>query len=229
MIISHKHKFIFLKTNKTASTSIEIALSTFCGEKDIITPINPNDEKIRQELGHRGPQNYLLPLRKYSFRELRHLLLKGKRKQFYHHIPAREIMHLIGEKRWHNYFKFCFERNPWDRVISYYYWSCKSEPRPPISEFIDSGGPKLLKKRGFEMYTVDGRIAVDKVCLYEKLEEELEKVSNILGFGEKLILPRAKASYRKDRRHYREILDEKDKAKIAAMFQREIELFGYEF
>ncbi|MEL6382956.1 MAG: chondroitin 4-O-sulfotransferase, partial [Cyanobacteria bacterium J06626_18] len=31
MIISHEYKFIFLKTRKTAGTSIEIALSKFCG------------------------------------------------------------------------------------------------------------------------------------------------------------------------------------------------------
>ena len=57
MILSHKHKFIFIKTRKTAGTSIEIALSRFCGKDDIITPISPEDEKIRKKIGVK-PQNY---------------------------------------------------------------------------------------------------------------------------------------------------------------------------
>ncbi len=57
MIISHKYKFIFLKTKKTAGTSIEISLSRYCGDKDIITPIMFEDEKIRADLG-KYPQNY---------------------------------------------------------------------------------------------------------------------------------------------------------------------------
>ena len=39
MIVSHKHKFIFLKTKKTAGTSIELALTKLCGDDDIITPL----------------------------------------------------------------------------------------------------------------------------------------------------------------------------------------------
>ena len=41
MIISHEHKFIFLKTRKTAGTSIELALSDLCGARDIITSPRP--------------------------------------------------------------------------------------------------------------------------------------------------------------------------------------------
>ena len=48
MIISHKYKYIFLKTNKTAGTSIEIALSKHCDHNDIITPISAEDEAIRK-------------------------------------------------------------------------------------------------------------------------------------------------------------------------------------
>jgi hypothetical protein len=32
MIISPAHRFIFIKTRKTAGTSMEIALAKFCGE-----------------------------------------------------------------------------------------------------------------------------------------------------------------------------------------------------
>ena len=46
MIISHKHKFIFIKTRKTAGTSIELFLSRFCGPEDIITPFqSPENER----------------------------------------------------------------------------------------------------------------------------------------------------------------------------------------
>ena len=38
MIVSHKYKFIFIKTRKTAGTSIEYNLSKYLGKEDIITP-----------------------------------------------------------------------------------------------------------------------------------------------------------------------------------------------
>ena len=47
MIISHEHKFIFLKTKKTAGTSIELALSQLCGPDDVIPPITDSDEALR--------------------------------------------------------------------------------------------------------------------------------------------------------------------------------------
>ena len=40
MIISHKYKFIFIKTRKTAGTTIEYNISKYLGKNDIITPSN---------------------------------------------------------------------------------------------------------------------------------------------------------------------------------------------
>ena len=135
----------------------------------------------------------------------------------------------VREHVWNSYYKFCIERNPWDRCISLYYWCNQSDPRPTISEFISSNAPLRLKKRGYELYTIDGRLAVDKVCRFENLSEELEEVRKQVGIPEKLDLPRAKSKYRKDKRNYRDILEEADKAIIADLFHHEISLFGYEW
>ena len=51
MIASHQHRFIFLKTRKTAGTSVEIALSKVCGPDDVITEISPEDEELRRAAG----------------------------------------------------------------------------------------------------------------------------------------------------------------------------------
>ena len=230
MIISHKYRFIFLKTKKTAGTSIEIALSRVCGEEDIITPISPEDEDVRRDLGYRGAQKHLSPMWDYGFRDVARLLIRRKKKlRYYNHISAREVRRLIGEGTWNDYYKFCFERNPWDRVISFYYWQYKSEPRPSISEFLDSDMPLMLKKKGFELYTIDGKVVVNRVCLFENLKEELERIRVQLGLTEELVLPKSKSSFRKDKRSYREILDEKQKEKIRNLFSEEIALYGYEF
>jgi hypothetical protein len=222
MIISHDYKFIFIKTNKTAGTSIEIALSKFCGPDDIITPIALEDEEIRCSLSYRGPQNYLESLPDDTHNEKRKL-------KYYNHISAKEIRRLIGRTVWDNYYKFCFERNPWDRLISMYYWRCRTEPRPTITEFLESEFPPRLKRMGYDLYTIDGGVAVDKICRFENLHEELETIRNQLGIPEKLELPRAKSSYRKDTRNYREILNDIEKEKIAELFFEEINLFGYSF
>ena len=58
MIINHSKKFIFFANRKTASTSTAIALSSSCNKKDVITPLG-RDERIRRELGHQGPINFI--------------------------------------------------------------------------------------------------------------------------------------------------------------------------
>ena len=230
MIISHKYKFIFIKTNKTAGTSIEIALSKFCGENDIITPNEAEDEDIRKGLGNRGPQHYLAPLKDYRPIDIyRYIARKRKKDRFYHHISAKEIKQLVSEDIWNNYYKFCFERNPWDRVISFYYWRLKKNPQQTISEFIDSGLPEVLHEYGYGRYTINDKIVVNRVCLFENLSRELEIISKKLNFPEIPVLPKAKSAIRKDKRHYREILNSEDKKKIEKLFHREIQLFNYNY
>lgn len=227
MIISHKYKFIFIKTEKTAGTSIEVALSKFCGDEDIITPIVPVDEEMRQKYAGRGAQNYYVGFERYSLKDWARLLIKGKRRAFYNHIGAEEIVQVIPTEIWNSYYKFCFDRNPWDKVISWYYWTYKTSPRPSIKEFIQSGYAAQVK--GWCLYSLNDEIAVDRVGMYEKLAEELNDISAHLGLPSELELPRTKSSFRKEKKSYRELLDEEDKSQIAKIFSKEIEHFGYVF
>jgi len=229
MIISHAHKFIFLKTTKTAGTSIEIALSEYCGPKDIITPISPEDEKKRTVLGVRGPQNYIVPLANYSFSDMVCFLIKGKRRRYFNHISAKHVRRFIGEEIWQSYFKFCFARNPWDRAVSQFYWRRAEGAPHTFSEFIDSRNLKSLGKKGYGLYTIDGDVAIDRVCLYENMEAELAYLSERLKLPGKLLLPRSKSSSRKDKDDYHDMFNHTERDKIASLFAEEIKLLGYEF
>jgi hypothetical protein len=235
MIISHEHKFIFLKTRKTAGTSLEIALSQFCGERDIITPINDADENIRKELSYRGPQNFRVLPSEHAPKNERSL---STRRQigYYNHMPAEQVRSLIGTTLWDEYFKFCFERNPWDRAISIYHWRTREQqPRPSLLEFLRYGSEKVpykgrkIKLSNFEIYSIDEEIVVDHVGLYENLDSELERIATLLNFPKEINLPRAKGTSREDRRHYRDVMGQEERSIVAQACAREIAHFGYSF
>ena len=228
MIISHKYKFIFIKTKRTAGTSIEIALSRLCGDKDIITPVGPADEKIRKSLGIRGPQHYLVAIASYKLIDWIKYAF-GNKKKFNAHMSAERIRNIVGKEIWDNYYKFCFVRNPWDRVISLYYYHNKTGSRMSISEYINSGAPFTPKKNNALLYMINGDIAVDKICYFENIDEELDTISSYLGFPERLSLPKASSRTRNDKRHYREILSREDSEKIARAYSDEINMFKYAY
>jgi hypothetical protein len=229
MIISHKFRFIFIKTVKTGGTSAEIALSKHLGRDDIITPISPEDEVIRQQLGYRGPQNCWRPIYRSSLRDVALFVLKRKRKlKYYNHIDAVSIKKYIGESIWNSYYKFCFSRNPWDRAISLYYWCHKSEPRPAFSDFIKSDSFRSIVRRGWDLFSIDGDVVVDRVCAYENFVAELEEVRQIVGIPEPLELPNAKSQYRRGQTLHPAELSRQDSELIQAATSSEIALMGYQ-
>lgn len=224
MIINHTYKFIFLKTRKTAGTSLEIALSQFCTATDTITPIRWQDERIRRQLDYVEPRNYRAPVSDYTPSDWLALFYRGPKRLLSNHDPAKHVQRVVGSEIWQTYFTFCFERNPFDKAISRYYWNT-NEPRPPIDEYLQSVQPDLLSNWG--IYTIADQIAVDFVGRYERLNEDLAIIQEKLGLPRPLNLPRAKAGYRKNRDHYSRVLNAAARQRIEAVCANEIAQFGY--
>lgn len=229
MIISHKHKFIFIKSRKTAGTSVEIGLSALCGPEDIITPIIPEDESMRSEMGFRGPQNYIGPIAQLKRNRLKRYVTGDKlQPQFYHHIPAVEIKEHVGKSIWNSYFKFTIERNPFDKVVSYYYYSGGHEEFGSVSEFILSGGLRMLAS--YDLYAIDKVVAVDKIYRYEDLQSMERHLTHQLNLKIPFELPtyRAKGGHR-EKKNYKDVLDEEAVRLIEIIFAREMQLLGYTY
>jgi hypothetical protein len=228
MIISHKYKFIFIKTAKTAGTSTEVFLSQCCGEEDIVTPIWPHVEphRARNYEGFWNPLPEIVRNRGHGIRGTFKSLIQ--RQMYYNHIPASLARQRTSKKIWDSYFKFCVERNPWDKTLSHYHMeNDRAGGDISFDEYIDKGNFCL----NFGKYTDDsGRLLVDRIVKYESLMDEFGDVFKELGvpFDGSLGV-RAKSEHRKDKRPYQDVFSDKQREVIQTAFGREIEMQGYVF
>ena len=228
MIVSHKHRIIFMKSQKTGGTSLELALSRICGEGDIITPLHERHELERQKIGGLGPRNVDVPIHRHRFQDLR-LILQGKgRRAFCQHTRAQEVRAWLAPSVWRDYFKFVVERNPWDRAISQYWFRMrKQDEHPSMLEFFETAPQHMMSNLNY--YAIDGDVVVDQIMRYENLEDEIAGLGVQLGLDERFELPSSNSGWRKDRRPYREVLGEAERDVIAERCSREIDLLGYAF
>jgi hypothetical protein len=230
MIISHAHRFIFLKTKKTAGTSVELALSQLCGPDDIIAPITESDEALRA--AGSGPRNWRVHGWWQSPRPLfkrRWLKVGPQDYGFYNHMPAEEARALLNDdKIWRSYFKFAFDRNPWDRQVSAYHFRYRRRKTPPpFADFLEDG--KRARLNNYEIYSLDGEPCVDFLGRFETLEEDFKRVLDKIGIAFEHELPRAKAGIRKNGKHYRDYYDDHTRAVVGEWYAREIALLDYAF
>ncbi|MEM9053818.1 MAG: hypothetical protein AAGB16_00710 [Pseudomonadota bacterium] len=179
-IVSYAHNFIFLKTVKTAGTSLEVHFSKLCGEQDVVTPLMPDEPALA---GHR-PRNYL----------------DAQGEQVFHnHMPAARLFARLDPAFVEKAYKFCFERHPVDKCISHFsmfnqseFHQKDSDPRT-WEDYVARG--KFPINTG--SYTgKDGALLVDRVYRYEEMETALRDISRKTTLPYHALGVRAKAGFR---------------------------------
>lgn len=242
MIISHSRKFIFVKTLKTAGTSLEMALSKHCTDGDVLTPLIPDEERLRREVAGIGAQNFYRGLEEYDLRgKLKYLLLGRRAFKFGEHMPAWQIRRQVGEEVWNSYYKFTVVRDPFDRCVSRYYYTKKYFDDAKEVEVWDRNSfDQFLRyhaeliNENWRMYTEKDRVIMDFVIRYEDLERDLATVSRSIGLEHSIFEDmkgiRAKGDYRPKTaraRDLRDLFEERHRRLISILCRKEMETFGY--
>ena len=233
MIISHSHKFIFIKSEKTAGTSLEASLSGYCSGHDIVTPINDyrhNRTEKGEFIHHAMNADEFIALNLPNLQ----------------HVDAATIKRMVPADIWNGYFKVSMARNPWDRTVSDFFWKRRQDPatKPrkrfyhyvgfPFNEVaqLRDGLSAFIRSKDFvnndRYYILDERLCVDYVIRYEHLSENVQEVCEKIGLP-LIELPRLKTGFRKKHHHYSEYFDEESAAIVAEKHKNDIRFFDYRF
>jgi hypothetical protein len=246
MILSVRHKFVFIKGMKVAGTSVEMALAPLCGPADIVTPISPIDELERMKRGGRA-QNYstsraleggwLQKISQAKPEELEKILQPPP--VFYNHMSLFEVLNRYPQPL--TGFRFVgIERSPYAKVIS---WAnmrlaygryrdgsgqMRAEPediRLYLDQSFENG--RVLDCRNIDRYRgADGKVAVT-LMRYAALQAEFEAFVQSLGMATPP-LPHAKMGLLSDSLNVRDVLRPDQIARINALFAAEFDAFSYE-
>lgn len=187
VLVSHSNRFVFLKTRKTAGTSVEMALEPFCRPPGAVvteeTPVRVTREGI---VGRR-----LQPPSKW-----RALTFQ---RDWHNHMPASDVRDGLGPVRWDAYRKLTTVRNPFALAVSRFYWnlSRRGTPEPESFDETRERFKAMLRQRpvdgDYAVVHLDGRFVADHAIRYEHLQDDLAAVlAMIAPTAQPPVLPHTK-------------------------------------
>jgi hypothetical protein len=200
-MISLKKRFLFVHIPKTAGNSIQSVLRDYS-----------EDELVAL----RGEQD---GVERFGLRNPRYKVKK--------HSTLAEYRAALGEAEFGNLYKFTCVRNPWDRMVSYYFTPTQKAEvwdRKKFRKIISraaSVADYLRLNKGKE----DPFANVNYIMRFENLADDFCTVCAALN-----ISPTSLPGYnRSNREHYSKYYDEELRESVREQFAAEIERFGYTF
>lgn len=227
MLISHRYRFIYTKTAKTAGTSVESFFERFC---------MPDGEWEQQH----AREEYVSPAGIIGYRGQN----KPEGVTWWNHMSAASIRELIGTEIWDSYFKFCVVRNPFEKSISGFAHLGKDH-----QTMQDIGNDKKLTQnmneeqlrfysylktgkgsRDSDKFLINGKFCLNDVIRYESLESDIKRICHILQLPyQKEYLPMFKKGFRKQSDTVEKLYTEESKKLVEQTFDYELKHFGYSY
>lgn len=248
MILSKRHKFVFIKGRKVAGTSLEIFLSDLCRSEDIVAPITPIDEQHRLLNGKIAAQNYGVSNEAHDsyFEKLRRLpkeklgKLTKPKSTYYSHMSYGEVVDAFGEIP-DDWTVFAVERCPYRKVISLSNFRLNFKDYKKSGKVMSSSIPKLRKQvakiikdetiqkvKNIHLYKDRDGTLRPNILRYENLAEEVAALMSTLGISTYPKLPHLKKGMLSNSMDLREVFTPEQLRSINELFKDEFEAFGYE-
>ena len=130
------------------------------------------------------------------------------------------------------YYIFSCRRNPWARLLSFYYWARYNSPRHKLAKELEflpwlERRPitKDLEVCWKQTCDRDGNQLASKICAMENLQEDFDEVCDSTGMP-RMHLPHVNTT---DHEHYSTYYDERSKNITEKIYKLDIEKFGYKF
>lgn len=241
MIFLRRQNLIFLKTRKTAGTSLEVAFSTNAGPRDILTPISGKAEAMRMAAPFRPAQNwaddecveadYLTHVRQGRGKGPQRVAIcadmaarmDGAR-VFANHSTAARVRQTLGRAVFDRAQKVTAVRHPYEVVVSHAWMS-----HDPVGNFAASVDRVLAHnpQGNFAIYSLGGKYVADHFIRYEHLHDDIAHLEQAFGLSLLAHLPMTKHKSRLDRSPAKNQLTPQQRRDIQTRDDAEFALFGH--
>jgi hypothetical protein len=201
LMISFQKRFLFVHVPKTAGNSIQSVLRDY--SEDELVALRDEQDGV-ERFGLRNP-NY--KIRKHS--------------------TLAEYREALGNERFGRLYKFTCVRNPWDRMVSYYFTPTQKVTAWDPKKFRKAISGALSVAEYLQLDKGEGNPFgnVDYVMRFENLAGDFRTVCVALD-----ISPTTLPQYnRSNREHYSKYYDDELRELVRERFAAEIERFGYAF
>lgn len=223
VLVCYNHDFVFLKTFKTASTSVEEYLEKFC-----MPPGADTGAKLRPAV-----------ISEYGIVGSRGKAPGAERPEWHGHMTAAEVREKLGAEKFDSYTKLITIRNPFPRLVSAFQVKGlnreESVDMPTEDQIAGFREWLVTKKPALDdklRYLVDDKPIADMAIRMEHLNDDLTAFTEKVGLPkyvpEELGHFRAATRRKKMRVPYEHFYDAKTEAFIRDKFAWELETFGYD-